>query len=382
MNTKLKNRVPRAKAKRIPNRRKKITVKTVIFRMLMALIAVLLFAVFSLYALCFTIAHGPSETVRNQLVLSALQASATKWVPSLVLPKSTVDKIWEDSFLVKTDEIDIEDYTKPDESKPAEEDEWANAKDGMLLFTENGSTYKAYILLVKDPSRVFVGPTYVYDTATKGARIFEACKQENAVAAINGGEYLDTGGSGSGAQPMGITYSKGSLVWGSALKRTFIGFDQNDKLVVKENMTEAIAKEMGIRDGVSFQQGNILIESDGNTVKLHYVDENNGMAQRTAIGQRADGTVILIVTDGRTASSLGATRNDIIDVMVSCGAVSAGMLDGGSSTLMYYEDYYKKYGIDENTLDEYQKQGLTNKYKAFTTPRYMPTYFLVKAEDN
>ena len=103
-------------------------------------------------------------------------------------------------------------------------------------------------------------------------------------------------------------------------------------------------------------------------------------AQRTAVGQRADGTVIFLVTDGRSASSLGATRNDVIDVMVKYGAVTAGMLDGGSSSLMYYEDYYTKYGIDESTLDEYQKKGLVNHYKAFTNPRRIPTYFCVARE--
>ena len=63
--------------------------------------------------------------------------------------------------------------------------------------------------------------------------------------------------------------------------------------------------------------------------------------------------------------------------MVNYGAICAGMLDGGSSSLMYYEDYYTKYGIDENTLDQYQKKGLVNRYKAFTTPRRMPTYICV-----
>ena len=113
---------------------------------------------------------------------------------------------------------------------------------------------------------------------------------------------------------------------------------------------------------------------------MHYADNNTGTAQRTAVGQRADGTVIFLVTDGRSASSLGATRNDVIDVMVKYGAVTAGMLDGGSSSLMYYEDYYTKYGIDESTLDEYQKKGLVNHYKAFTNPRRIPTYFCVARE--
>ena len=61
--------------------------------------------------------------------------------------------------------------------------------------------------------------------------------------------------------------------------------------------------------------------------------------------------------------------------------VSAAMLDGGSSTMLYYEDYYTKYGIDTATLDQYQLRGLVNKYKAFTNPRRIPTYFMVSGEE-
>ena len=151
-------------------------------------------------------------------------------------------------------------------------------------------------------------------------------------------------------------------------------------MIVRESMTKAEADALGIRDAVSFQTGNTLIEKDGENVVLYYAEGNTGTAQRTAIGQRADGTVILICTDGRTASSLGATHNDMIDMMVSYGAVSAGMLDGGSSSMMYYRDYYNKYETDTSRLDKYQLQGLVNKYKAFTTPRRMPTFFLVSEE--
>ena len=45
--------------------------------------------------------------------------------------------------------------------------------------------------------------------------------------------------------------------------------------------------------------------------------------------------------------------------------------------MMYYKNYITKYKVDENELDEYQKLGLVNKYKAFTRPRYLPTFFMV-----
>ena len=61
----------------------------------------------------------------------------------------------------------------------------------------------------------------------------------------------------------------------------------------------------------------------------------SGVNPRTAIGQRADGAVLMLVINGRQLSSAGATYDDVIDVMLQFGAVNAMNLDGGSSTVMY-----------------------------------------------
>lgn len=342
--------------------------------------AVLFLTVYSVFALCFMIAKGPSETARNLAVQSALQASATKWVPGLFLDDQTIAEIIAAENAVIQDVVSMDDYNTSDGGTDADDtaDVWADAIDGMLYETVSGSTYKAYVLQVKDPSRVFVGTSSSdYKNATAGINIFKAAEKYNAIAGINAGEFADAGGVGTGYAPIGLTYSQGECVWNDGAKRTFIGFDKENQLVVRESMTKAEADALGIRDAVSFQTGNTLIEKDGENVILYYAEGNTGTAQRTAIGQRADGTVILICTDGRTASSLGATHNDMIDMMVSYGAVSAGMLDGGSSSMMYYRDYYDKYETDKSLLDKYQLQGLVNKYKAFTTPRRMPTFFMV-----
>ena len=158
-----------------------------------------------------------------------------------------------------------------------------------------------------------------------------------------------------------------------------MGLTKDNKLVVSEGMTRARAEELGIRDGVCFQWGNCLITNDGTNVTYHYADGNVGRAQRTVIGQRADGTILLLATDGRTASSVGATHNELIEIMKEYGAIAAGKLDGGSSTMMYYRNYYDLYDYDMSKLDEYQRRGLVNNYKAFTTPRKLPTYFIVGA---
>ena len=236
------------------------------------------------------------------------------------------------------------------------------------------------MLIIEDASRVKVGVSSDnFKSAVRGMRIFDIAEKYKCLAAINGGEFSDVGGQGSGAAPMGITYSFGKKVWGDGLRRTFIGFDKENKLICTEGMTENQANELGIRDGVSFQTGNVLIDSQNGKVKLYYADNNTGTSQRTAIGQCKDGTVLMLVTDGRTAASIGATRNEIIDILVSYGAVSAGMLDGGSSAMLYYRNYFDIYKdeVDKSSLDEYQLEGLVNKYKAFVPPRTIPTYFIV-----
>ena len=360
--------------------KRRMTVGCVIRRILLVLLTAILFTVGSLLAVCNTLANGPSKTARDKAVMSALQASATKWMPGLFLSSDTVEEIKKNSQVVVTDVKPITDIPSGDgDGDTPTADKWANAIDGMIYENVNGTTFKGYVLLIKDPARVTVGvSSNDFAHATAGMRIFELADKYNAVAAINAGEFRDDGGVGTGYAPMGLTYSEGNCVLNDGLSRTFMGFDKNNRLYVAEGTTYAQAEELGMRDAVSFQTGNVLITNDGTNVTYYYADSNTGVAQRTAIGQCADGTVIFLVTDGRTASSMGATRNEIIDTLISYGAVTAGMLDGGSSSMLYYRDYFTKYNIDQSQLDEYQKMGLVNKYKAFTNPRRIPTYFIVK----
>lgn len=364
-----------------------LTPGKIIRRSFIALFSALFLALVAVYLILLTIARGPSETVRNMLVLSARQASATKWMPRLFLDSDTVAEIYENSDKVTVDVITAEEYAdlnKPNNESDGvvESDVWAESSNGMTLKIETGSTFKGYVLLVKDPSRIFVGTSSDdYSSADVGMDIFNIVSKYNAVAGINGGEFPDKGGVGTGSSPIGLTYSLGKCVWNDSSVRTFIGFDSNNRLVVSESMSYSQAEALGIRDAVSFQTGNVLINSVDGNINLHYENSNTGTAQRTAIGQREDGTVIMIVTDGRTASSLGATHNDMINLMIKYGAVNAAMLDGGSSAMLYYENYYDIFsGFDYSHLDTYQQKGLVNKYQAFSSPRTIPTYFLVKKE--
>ena len=59
---------------------------------------------------------------------------------------------------------------------------------------------------------------------------------------------------------------------------------------------------------------------------------------RTAIGQLADGRIIMVATDGRRAGySVGVTNFELAQTMVRLGAVTASALDAGGSTTLAFD---------------------------------------------
>lgn len=63
-------------------------------------------------------------------------------------------------------------------------------------------------------------------------------------------------------------------------------------------------------------------------------DIARGRAPRTAIGVKKDGTVILLVVDGRSSASAGMSLTELANYMVKLGAVEALNFDGGGSSEM------------------------------------------------
>ncbi len=376
--------------------RRRVAAGKVVGRFFISIGLIILLFLALVWSLAFLVANGPSTTLRNTLVNMAMQASATKWAPRLVLSQAEVDAILADAKRQSVEIIQnnqdggiqrvriddegqhVDPITQPDDpaTRPDSDIDWSKAVDGIFFKVINAPHCRAYVAIIKDPTRVYTATSSDFKSGKAGIRFWDLAERDGTVLMINAGEYPDNGGGGNGSIPMGITYSRGACVWDDGRTRTFMGFDKNNRLVLREGITRAQADELGIRDGVCFQRNNILIQKTGDQVVANRRGDT-AVSQRTALGQREDGAVIFLVTDGRTGASPGASYNDVIDIMLRFGAVNAGMLDGGSSTLLYYRDYYNIYNYDISKLDKYQKMGLVNVYKAFTEPRRIPTYFAV-----
>ncbi len=236
--------------------------------------------------------------------------------------------------LIKFKEIDFNKTTFADEYDRAVLTK-DPGNDLYKIIDVSGKNYKGKLAVVYDPSKVKIGVSNKIGTnykTSKGQYINEIAARYNAVLAINGGGFIDPGWNTWGGTPHGITISYGKLVSNNA-KATFgggiVGFTKDNKLVLT-HYTAQQAINAGIRDCVEF--GPFLVVNG----KSSYIKGNGGWgtAPRTAIGQRADGIVLLLVIDGRQVGSAGVDMNELSRIMVRYGAINAANMDGGTSTAM------------------------------------------------
>ena len=379
-----KNQTPEMQAE-VPAKKKKKKGSgwfgRLIRRFLLVVFTVVFLAAGALVLLMNLVFNGPSPAMQEILTMSLIEASATKWVPALFIGEERVAEI-RTSVGAELPQ-DVSTSTKVTIQKnnaiSAAGDEWEKYPDGIRIERISGDTYNAHVMIIRDPSTVYMGTsTEKYSTAIPGKRITEMMDANpNAIAAVNAGAFFDDGTAGPavGSHPLGLVMAGGKCVWSSGQQpglQGFAGFNQDNILVVsKKNLSQKEAEELNIRDGCCF--GPVLI-MDGET-NLEAYNNNSGYNPRTAIGQRADGAVIFVCIDGRQAASLGGTYADIINIMVEYGAVNACNMDGGSSSVMMYRDERGLYG-------EAGAVTMINNYSLLQSqPRKMPNFWMVRSAE-
>ncbi len=322
-----------------------------------------------LYCVMWICVNGPSERARELFVLSVRETSAVGFLADWFCSEeeilaienagNDVEAAITDTSLIKIEteqpeNLHPENGTQNTDTK-ADAGASENVEPDIATYPVSGSTYKGIMMIVKDPSRVMVGTSApVYSEDVPGKKVLDMLNDYGAVAAINAGGFEDPQGAGNGGIPKGIVISEGELRYGSPGGTYEVIGMTKDNVFVVGSMTAQQALDMGIRDAVSF--GPILVVN-GEATKA---SGGGGLNPRTAIGQRADGAMLLLVIDGRQSSSLGASYGDVTEVMLEFGAVNAANLDGGSSTVMYYEG------------------ELLNSCSSLYGPREMPTSIIVK----
>ncbi len=337
-------------------------------RFFLTLLITLVFVALACLAVIYIMEKGPSESAKVLFVRSLNETSRIGWISKIFLSEEEVEDI-----LHQTELVVLEEGEKSDTSLieiPSEEE---ISKDIELIDISGGS-YKGKLMIVHDPSRVFVGTVPTFGTGI-GETVLEMVQRYNnsgynIIGGINGGDFIDEGEAVKDTSwPLGAVYSEGTVVqaeYGADHSYYLAGFTE-DNIFVMGNITLHEADELGIRDAIYckhdtgpflVKDGQVLLDEMPNSATY-----GGGKNPRTAIGQTKDGSVLLLVVDGRQANSLGATFKDLAYIMLEYGAVNAAAMDGGTSTQMIYEN--------EILNSPYSPLG----------PRMCPTAWLVKGID-
>lgn len=248
--------------------------------------------------------------------------------------------------------IGVVTLTNPKKNIVVTSNKQSNKLDNINKITKydiKTNRFNGKMLIVPNSKKIVIG--FNEESPSKvGKTTSEIAKENNAICAINAGGFTDDV-SGKSAEvvlnpdsgyetrkPCGILIHNGEFVYNDDKGRKnekidIVGFSKRGKLIVGKYTLEEL-KNINIKEAVSFGPALIV---DGNPVNI-LGDGGWGVAPRTAIGQRRDGSVLFLVIDGRGFKSMGATIKDVQDIMKKYGAVNASNLDGGTVSTMYYKD--------------------------------------------
>ena len=298
----------------------------------------------TLYGVMFVLAKGPSPTARNLFIRSVRETSAVGFLANLFYSEAEIQQLIGDNTIIP-DYEEMDDsliqipQPKPDDPTPdaPEADAWGlidEDGDGIIIEEVRGEGYFGYMMVVLDPRRVIMG-SVPESYGSRGYTVEQFVNKFDAVAGINGGGFHDPDGKGNGSIPDTMVVYEGRVYYAqNGTRYGFAGFDSEHRLHVG-NFTEADIKAKDIQYGVCF--GPVLVVN-GEAVDPSILD--SGVNPRTGIGQRSDGAVLMLVINGRQIGSLGATFGDMAEIFLSYGAVNACNLDGGSSSMMWYNGEY------------------------------------------
>ena len=181
---------------------------------------------------------------------------------------------------------------------------------------------------------------YAYEP--KRTRTSTMAKSHNAVAAVNGSFFdmdnhnpichlridsIDIGENTPGKDTVNRKYYQyGTLVF-------------NDKDVRIVHTDSARLWERTLPDKNIMTAGPLLIYHGKDQPMRNDLSFVNNRHNRTAVGIKPDGTILLFVVDGRTKHSAGMTLDELIATLRWLGCHDALNLDGGGSSTLYLKNY-------------------------------------------
>ncbi len=217
-------------------------------------------------------------------------------------------------------------------------------ENNLLIVEVVGEQYKGLLAIIKDSAQVDVVKAQKF--GTHGDIITKFAKDNNALVAINASGFVDVNGDGDGGSAMGSMVLDGVEYGEPIEKLKFFGFKQDCKLYIENYNPESITD---YRWGVQFSPALIV---DGK--KYVQGTFGYGLQPRSAVAQTLSGEFLMLIIDGRQVGhSIGATVDDLAEIMLRHKAYQAMNLDGGSSSIMNYRGKTISRPSSKNSLGRY-----------------------------
>lgn len=286
--------------------------------------------------------YGPNEKFKDWLITTAMQTMNHQYLCKWFYNDKAIEEVLSNNYVQESGESTDTSLVQKHEYK-YRKDSYENEFEKQILDVDDDIRYqiieldvngcKGRLAVVYDPSKVKLAVTPYL--GTKGQYVTQMAETHNALLAINGGGFTDPGNNSTGGAPTGVTISNGQILTNGQYGYNnqgggIIGFTNDDVLVLLKNTGAQEAINMGVRDAVSW--GPFLIVNG--TPSFIRGNGGWGYAARSAIGQRADGIVLLLVIDSNATRTRGADMVNLTEIMQNYGAINAANLDGGTSSVM------------------------------------------------
>lgn len=286
---------------------------------------------------CFFVAYGPFSFFRDWFVTTSMTTMTHRYFAYVLYNQEMIDEVLDNNKIIESEDptdtskisfnanVDTGTYESIYEEQVLKRDE---GNDIYKVVDIKGNSWNGKMVVIYDPSKLKLVFSKKYGGS--GEYLSSMAKNNNALVAMNASGVYHPNGQNrvTGTAILnGKVYATGKKInKGGGL----IGFTKDNILM----LTKKSAKE-AITDGMdrAVEFGPFLIVNG----KMASFKGNGGwgIANRSAIGQRQDGIVLLMAINGRSSKSVGISMKELAEVFQKYKAYNAANLDGGGSSALY-----------------------------------------------
>ncbi len=206
-------------------------------------------------------------------------------------------------------------------------DELLAEEEGLKVYRIHGKDYRAILAVIDDARRLYVETLDGY--GGYGLTLEQLMAKKGAILGCNGGGFEDLNGEGTGGTPTGIIMVDGEYRWGGRYgEYDCLALTADGRLITGRRTGEYLESQNTL---YAICYGPALLV-DGQIQEVYATQ----LEPRTAIGQRENGQILMLIIEGRQVGALGVDLVRLAEIMQELGAVNATNLDGGASSAIFY----------------------------------------------